>query len=148
MKVGQLCQWMLAICYPPAYRDSDAAAFRCQTHALEPTGKGPGCQLGQRLEYPFSTIFLPTSSRLHQTSAFSTHQRWATLGIENQYPGVRESISSDVDNVATLLRISGLIPKSIDYQPLLEEAKQQLRKRSRLLAGSSVHAALPNVAGG
>jgi len=40
--------------------------------------------------------------------------------------GVRESIDSDVDNVATLLRVSGMIPKTLDYKPLLEEAKQQL----------------------
>ena len=55
------------------------------------------------------------------------------LALKIQYPGVRESISSDVDNVATLLRISGLIPKSIDYQPLLEEAKQQLHQEADYL---------------
>ncbi len=48
------------------------------------------------------------------------------LALKIQYPGIRKSISSDVDNVATLLRVSGLIPKGIDYQPLLEEAKHQL----------------------
>ena len=48
------------------------------------------------------------------------------LALKVQYPGVRESINSDVDNVATLLRVSGLIPKTLDYKPLLEEAKQQL----------------------
>lgn len=49
------------------------------------------------------------------------------LAIKVQYPGVRESIASDVDNVATLLRISGLLPRGIDFTPLLEEAKQQLQ---------------------
>lgn len=52
------------------------------------------------------------------------------LALKIQYPGVRESISSDVDNVAALLRLSGLIPKGIDYQPLLEEAKQQLHQEA------------------
>jgi predicted unusual protein kinase regulating ubiquinone biosynthesis (AarF/ABC1/UbiB family) len=55
------------------------------------------------------------------------------LALKIQYPGVRESISSDVDNVAALLRISGLIPKAIDYQPLLEEAKQQLHQEADYL---------------
>jgi predicted unusual protein kinase regulating ubiquinone biosynthesis (AarF/ABC1/UbiB family) len=32
------------------------------------------------------------------------------LAIKVQYPGVGRSISSDVDNVATLLRVSGLLP--------------------------------------
>ena len=49
------------------------------------------------------------------------------LAIKVQYPGVRESIASDVDNVATLLRLSGLLPRGIDFTPLLEEAKQQLQ---------------------
>ena len=53
-------------------------------------------------------------------------QRGRRLAIKVQYPGVRQSISSDVDNVASLLRISGLLPKSLDIQPLLDEAKCQL----------------------
>ena len=48
------------------------------------------------------------------------------LAIKIQYPGVRQSIDSDVDNVASLLRVSGLLPKSLDIKPLLEEAKRQL----------------------
>ncbi|RVU83678.1 AarF/ABC1/UbiB kinase family protein [Leucothrix sargassi] len=48
------------------------------------------------------------------------------LALKVQYPGVRQSIDSDVDNVATLLRVSGFLPKTLDYQALMEEAKQQL----------------------
>ena len=33
------------------------------------------------------------------------------LAIKVQYPGVKDSIDSDVDNVATLLRVSGVLPK-------------------------------------
>lgn len=46
--------------------------------------------------------------------------------LKVQYPGVRESIDSDVDNLATLLRVSGLLPKHMDMTPLLAEAKSQL----------------------
>ncbi|KTT73057.1 ABC1 kinase family protein [Sphingomonas endophytica] len=49
-----------------------------------------------------------------------------TLAIKVQYPGVADSIGSDVDNVATLLRVSGLLPATLDLRPLLEEAKRQL----------------------
>ena len=48
------------------------------------------------------------------------------LAVKIQYPGVRQSIDSDVDNVATLLRISGLLPQGMDLEPLLDEAKRQL----------------------
>ena len=48
------------------------------------------------------------------------------LAIKVQYPGVRESIDADIDNVATLLRVSGLLPRDLDISPLLAEAKRQL----------------------
>ncbi len=48
------------------------------------------------------------------------------LAIKVQYPGVADSISADVDNVATLLRMSGLLPDSLDMEPLLKAAKEQL----------------------
>jgi predicted unusual protein kinase regulating ubiquinone biosynthesis (AarF/ABC1/UbiB family) len=52
------------------------------------------------------------------------------LAIKVQYPGVAESIDADVDNVATLLRLSSLLPPSADLSPLLAEAKQQLRQEA------------------
>lgn len=48
------------------------------------------------------------------------------LAIKVQYPGVRESIDSDVDNVATLFRISGLLPSTVEMTGILNEAKKQL----------------------
>jgi len=48
------------------------------------------------------------------------------LAIKVQYPGVRASIDSDVDNIATLMRLPGLVPRGMDLQPLLAEAKRQL----------------------
>jgi len=52
------------------------------------------------------------------------------LAIKVQYPGVRASIDADVDNVATLLRVSGLLPKELDIAPLLAEAKRQLAEEA------------------
>ena len=48
------------------------------------------------------------------------------LAIKIQYPGIRRSIDSDVDNVGTLLRMLSLVPNEIDFAPLLKEAKRQL----------------------
>ncbi|WP_294394000.1 AarF/ABC1/UbiB kinase family protein [uncultured Sphingomonas sp.] len=52
------------------------------------------------------------------------------LAIKVQYPGVAASIDADVDNVATLLRVSGLLPRELDIAPLLAEAKRQLREEA------------------
>jgi predicted unusual protein kinase regulating ubiquinone biosynthesis (AarF/ABC1/UbiB family) len=70
------------------------------------------------------------------------------LAVKVQYPGVARSIDSDVDNVGALLRLSRLVPPSLDVEPLLIEAKRQLhaeadygqeaehmRRFARLLAG-------------
>ncbi|MEM8770660.1 MAG: AarF/ABC1/UbiB kinase family protein [Pseudomonadota bacterium] len=52
------------------------------------------------------------------------------LAIKIQYPGVRQSIDSDVDNAASLLRLSGLTPEGVDISLLLEEAKTQLHQEA------------------
>lgn len=55
------------------------------------------------------------------------------LAIKVQYPGVARSIDADVDNVATLLKLSGLLPASLDVAPLLTEAKRQLHEEADYL---------------
>jgi predicted unusual protein kinase regulating ubiquinone biosynthesis (AarF/ABC1/UbiB family) len=52
------------------------------------------------------------------------------VAIKIQYPGVRRSIDSDVDNVATLLKLSHLLPSTLDIAPLLIEAKRQLHEEA------------------
>jgi predicted unusual protein kinase regulating ubiquinone biosynthesis (AarF/ABC1/UbiB family) len=52
------------------------------------------------------------------------------LAIKVQYPGVAKSIDADVDNVATLLKLSGLLPATLDVAPLLTEAKRQLHEEA------------------
>jgi predicted unusual protein kinase regulating ubiquinone biosynthesis (AarF/ABC1/UbiB family) len=55
------------------------------------------------------------------------------VAVKVQYPGVAASIDADVDNVATLLRMSGLLPSSLDVAPLLREAKRQLHEEADYL---------------
>ena len=52
------------------------------------------------------------------------------LAVKVQYPGVAASIDADIDNVATLLRMSGLLPAALDIAPLLAEAKRQLHEEA------------------
>ena len=55
------------------------------------------------------------------------------LALKIQYPGIDESIDSDIDNVAALLKISRLLPDGLDLQPLLQEAKRQLHAEADYL---------------
>ena len=52
------------------------------------------------------------------------------VAVKVQYPGIAASIDADIDNVATLLRVSGLLPKELDITPLLVEAKLQLHEEA------------------
>ncbi|KAA5601152.1 ABC1 kinase family protein [Blastochloris sulfoviridis] len=52
------------------------------------------------------------------------------LAIKVQYPGVRRSIDSDVDNVASLIRVAGMLPRHVDIAPMLAEAKRQLHEEA------------------
>ena len=52
------------------------------------------------------------------------------LAIKVQYPGVKESIDSDVNNVAGLLKMSGLLPSHMDVSPVIEEGRKQLHQEA------------------
>lgn len=56
------------------------------------------------------------------------------LAIKVQYPGVRESIDSDLDNLSLLVRLAGLIPAGVDIDPLLAEARAQLHREADYVA--------------
>ena len=55
------------------------------------------------------------------------------VAVKIQYPGVRESIDSDIDNVASILKFTGLVPDSLDLAPILAEAKRQLHDEANYL---------------
>jgi len=48
------------------------------------------------------------------------------LAVKLQYPGVKSAIKSDVDNLGRILKLSGLIPKQVDLDTLLNETSEQL----------------------
>lgn len=52
------------------------------------------------------------------------------LAIKVQYPGVAQSIDSDVANVGALLRMSGMLPKGFDIAPYLDAARAQLHEET------------------
>ena len=79
--------------------------------------------------FSFSPIAAASIGQVHR--AISHDDRHLALKI--QYPGIRRSIDSDVDNVARLLAFSGLLPNELDLGPLLDEAKRQLHQEADYL---------------
>lgn len=79
------------------------------------------------------------------------------VALKIQYPGVAHSIESDVDNLASVLRLSRLIPADVDLGGVIRETKRQLRvetdytkeaeslRRYALLVGDDPRVVVPAV---
>lgn len=128
MKVGQLLSMDAGDIIPPALADVLA---RLRSDAVSM----PMSQLVNVLEGEWGSewstnftrfTFTPTAAASIGQVHRAITKDGVELAIKVQYPGIRESIDSDVDNVATLLRISGLLPTTIDIKGILNEAKSQL----------------------
>ena len=132
MKVGQLLSMDAGDLLPPEVANI-LARLRSDAHAMPERQVQAvltanwGAKWQQRFaSFSFTPIAAASIGQVHRAS---THDG-RDLAIKIQYPGVRKSISSDVNNVATLLQLSGLLPKTLDIAPLLMEAKRQLREEA------------------
>jgi len=135
MKVGQMISMDAGDMLPPelaailARLRSDAQAMpRKQVQGV--LDDNWGAQWRQQFDkFSFTPIAAASIGQVHRAKTKSGHD----LAIKIQYPGVRESIDSDVNNVASLLRMSGLLPSTLNIKPLLTQAKRQLREEADYL---------------
>jgi predicted unusual protein kinase regulating ubiquinone biosynthesis (AarF/ABC1/UbiB family) len=79
--------------------------------------------------FSFAPIASASIGQVHRATLKDGRQ----LAIKVQYPGIRESIDSDIDNVMSLLKLSGVLPKNIDLTSLLADAKIQLKNEANYL---------------
>jgi predicted unusual protein kinase regulating ubiquinone biosynthesis (AarF/ABC1/UbiB family) len=81
-------------------------------------------------EFDFRPIAAASIGQVHRAIAADGRR----LAVKVQFPGVAQSIDSDVDNLATIARLSGLLPGGVGLAPLLAEVKRQLRQETDYLA--------------
>ncbi len=132
MKVGQLLSMDAGEMLPPELADilarlrSDARHMpEIQLRAALNRRWGRGWE--ERFEtFDFIPIAAASIGQVHRARTIDGRD----LAIKVQYPGVKDSIDSDVDNIATLMRLSGVVPKTLDVAPLLTEAKRQLHEEA------------------
>jgi len=132
MKVGQLVSMESGDLLPPALAEilarlrSDARAMpKAQVTSMLDANWGKGWSK-QFKEFSFTPMAAASIGQVHRAQTRDGRE----MAIKIQYPGVRESINSDVDNVAALLRMSGLLPRQMDLKPLLRDAKRQLHEEA------------------
>lgn len=136
MKVGQLLS-MEGGDFLPREFSQILAGLRDDAHTM------PMLQLAAQLEGAWGADWLAqfdrfffqpiASASIGQVHRAKTHDG-RHLAIKIQYPGVKRSIDSDVDNVAALLRLFRLLPEREGLTPVLQEAKRQLHEEADYFA--------------
>ena len=135
MKVGQLLSMDSGQLMPPELSQlmerlrADADAMPSgQLKSVLSEAWGPDWQQ-EFAEFDFRPIAAASIGQVHRGVLTSGQP----VAVKIQYPGIQQSIDSDVDNVALLLRLVRIVPKDFDLMPLLAEAKLQLHQEANYL---------------
>jgi predicted unusual protein kinase regulating ubiquinone biosynthesis (AarF/ABC1/UbiB family) len=128
LKVGQLLSMEAGQVLPRELTDV-MAGLRERAHtmplgevaAVLTTAWGEGWERRFR-RFSFTPLAAASIGQVHE----ATTSEGGHLAIKVQYPGARESIDSDIDNVGALLRLFRLLPRGTELDALLQEAKEQL----------------------
>lgn len=136
MKFGQLMSMDGQGLLPPAFAEQ-LARLRDRAHVMPATQLAEVLhrEYGQDWHRRFHRLgFEPiASASIGQVHRAETHDG-RVLALKIQHPGVRDSIDSDVANLALLARTPGLVPDGLDIRPLLERLRQQLRHETDYVA--------------
>lgn len=130
MKVGQMLSLEGGNILPREFAEA-LEILRSSAHTM------PTKQVREVLEAEYGRAW-PSRFRsieltpLAAASIGQVHQAFTHEGeeivLKMQYPGVAESIESDVDNLRSLLVMARLVPGTIDIDELVAEVKRELRQ--------------------
>jgi len=136
MKLGQLLSLESEDILPPEFTEA-LAALRSQADRMPDAqvrrvlGQAYGKGWPERFaEFDFEPLAAASIGQVHRARTRDGRE----LALKIQYPGVARSIESDVDNVASLLRLTRILPIDIDISGIITEAKRQLRQEADYLA--------------
>ena len=135
MKLGQLLSLESEHVLPAEFadalailRDSADAMPSAQLNRLMGREYGKGWQ--DRFErFDHEPVAAASIGQVHHVRTADGRE----LALKIQYPGVVKSIDSDVNNMATLLCVSRILPMELDTSGIVREAKRQLRQEADYL---------------
>ncbi len=132
MKLGQMLSLHGDDILPPEFSEI-LAGLRNQAHFMPEAQVRAvlGRELGDDWQalfanFDFEPMAAASIGQVHEARAIDGRE----LALKLQYPGVSESISSDIDNLGVLLRLSRLLPVELDIDPLLAELKLELAREA------------------
>lgn len=130
MKVGQMLSMEGDNLLPPEFAKA-LEVLRSSAHRMPESqlrevlerelGEGWRSRLA---EFELTPIASASIGQVHRARALSGQE----LALKIQYPGVAESIDSDVDNLRSLLSLTRLAPKGVNLDALTDEVKAELRR--------------------
>ncbi|MBK1712009.1 ABC1 kinase family protein [Rubrivivax gelatinosus] len=136
MKFGQLMSMDGHGVLPPQFTEL-LGGLRDRAHVM------PASQLAEVLEreygvgwhrrfrsFSFEPIAAASIGQVHRAVTHDGRE----LALKIQYPGVRESIDSDVSNLALLAKTPGLVPSGLDPAPLFERVRRVLHQETDYVA--------------
>jgi len=128
MKLGQALSMELEGIVPPAFTEVLAALqasgntmSQAQLHRVlgQAWGKGWRSRLASFDETPFAAASI---GQVHRARTKGGRD----LAIKVQYPGVSDSIGADLENLATLFKLTGVVPSDYELGPLIGQLRDQL----------------------
>ncbi len=132
MKLGQIVSLQGEDVLPPEFaqalavlRTEAAPMPVSQLHRVLAREFGKGWE-GRFAHFEFEPVAAASIGQVHRVRARDGRD----LALKIQYPGVARSITSDVDNVAALLRLLNLLPLDLDVGAIAGEAKRQLAQEA------------------
>ena len=132
MKIGQLVSMDTGEVLPPELAQI-MARLRDDAHIMPPAqlkqvlnANWPANWLRDFKKFDVRPIAAASIGQVHRAQLKDGRD----LAIKVQYPGVAQSIDSDVANVGALIKMSGLLPKGFALAPYLEEARKQLHEET------------------
>lgn len=132
MKMGQLMSMDTGDVLPPELSQI-MARLRDDAHFMPPAQlkkvlnqQWPANWIRAFAKFDVRPIAAASIGQVHRTEL----KKGPELAIKVQYPGVADSIDSDVANLGFLMRMSGLVPKGLDLDPYLAQAREQLREET------------------
>jgi predicted unusual protein kinase regulating ubiquinone biosynthesis (AarF/ABC1/UbiB family) len=132
MKLGQLLSLQGDDLLPPEFAEA-LSILRASADSMPPAqvrrvlGREYGKGWEERFErFEFEPLAAASIGQVHLAVARDGRM----LALKIQYPGVARSIESDVDNLASVLRVARILPVEVDVSGLVAEAKRQLRREA------------------
>jgi len=139
MKMGQLMSMEGTDFLPREFADAlavlrDAADTMPHSQIRRMMGReyGKGWETRFR-EFDFEPVAAASIGQVHRARTRDGRD----IALKIQYPGVAKSITSDVDNLAVLLRMTRILPIEFDTSALITEAKRQLKQEADYLIEAS-----------